>query len=211
MAHAASEWAGEVIHSACVEEESRRQRVRISVGTLHSHNLGKKENVGCVAALMPCNNSNQRAKEMRIWATAFVLEMPESWYPYVISSLICRMRVGMGGNESGKQRGRDVEGTGIRPLEGGRKDVLWNYLRFLNPLLSTLRHVAKPRFSPSRWEIHPTYVLLLTDILYVLAITDVWYAPFKPALLVSWYNRWNYLNRKKEQVCSVIYDGFVSK
>lgn len=116
-----------------------------------------------------------------------------------------------GGNESGKRRGRDVEGMGIRPLEGGRKDVLWNYLRFLNPLLSTLRHVAKPRFSPSRWEIHPTYVLLLTDILYVLAITDVWYALFKPALLVSWYNHWNYLNRKKEQVCSMIYDGFVSK
>lgn len=102
---------------------------------------------------------------------------------------------GRGEKKSGKRRGRDVEGMGIRPLEGGRKDVLWNYLRFLNPLLSTLRLVAKPCFSPSRWEIHPTYVLLLTDILYVLAITDVWYALFKPALLVSWYNCRNYLNR----------------
>lgn len=39
--------------------------------------------------------------------------------------------------KSGKWRGRDGEGMGIRPLKTGRKDVLWNYLCFLNPLLST--------------------------------------------------------------------------
>lgn len=99
MARTASEWAGEVIHSARVEEESRRQRVRICGNSSLPQFGKKKENVGCVAALMPCNNSNQRAREMRIWGTAFVFETPESWYPCVISSLICRMRVGMGGGK----------------------------------------------------------------------------------------------------------------
>lgn len=64
------------MHSARVQEGLRRQRVGSLWELPAPNNLGGpkkkrggggvKKNVGCVAALVLCNNSNQRAREMRI-------------------------------------------------------------------------------------------------------------------------------------------------
>lgn len=60
------------MHSARVQEGLRRQRVGSLWELPAPNNLGGqkkgggKKNVGCVAALVLRNNSNQRAREMRI-------------------------------------------------------------------------------------------------------------------------------------------------
>lgn len=71
--------------------------------------------------------------------------------------------------KSGKWRGRHGEGMGIRPLKTGRKDVLWNYLCFLNPLLST---PSLPETNKKK-KMYLTYVPSLSDTDFVCAIADV--------------------------------------
>lgn len=76
-----------------------------------------------------------------------------------------------GGKKSGKGRGRDGEGMGIRPLKCGRKDVPRNYLCFLNPLLSTPS--LPERNKKKNKAMYLTYVPSLSDADFVCVFADV--------------------------------------